>query len=179
MAELNYQPDFNDAKEQSFEPVPAGDYIAVIENSDYLPTSSGSGNMLKLTYQIIDGPAKGKKLFEQLNLENQSQQAVQIAKRALNALCVACGMPEGEQLKDSAQLHNIPLKIVVGVRPDNRPGMEGQIQNNIKKHLPLRDDLQRPSAAATETEEPAAKAPAKKTAAPAATTAKKDPPWKR
>jgi hypothetical protein len=79
-------------------------------------------------------------------------------------------------LKDSAQVHNIPLKIVVGVRPDNRAGMEGQIQNNIKKHLPLKEDQQ---PAVQETDEPAAKAPAKKTAAPAATTAKKDPPWKR
>jgi hypothetical protein len=174
MAELNYQPDFNDAKEQSFEPLPAGDYIAVIENSDYLPNSQGTGNMLKLTYQIIDGPMKGKKLFENLNLENKNQQAEQISRRALNAICLACGV-QGE-LKDSAQVHNIPLKIVVGVRPDNRAGMEGQIQNNIKKHLPLKEDQQ---PAVQETDEPAAKAPAKKTAAPAATTAKKDPPWKR
>jgi hypothetical protein len=173
MAELNYQPDFDDAKEQSFEPVPAGEYIAVIENSDYLPNSQDTGSMLKLTYQIIDGPMKGKKLFENLNLENKNQQAEQIARRALNAICLACNI-QGE-LKDSAQAHNIPIKIVVGVRPDNRPGMKGQIQNNIKKHLPLKEDQTAETTSPAPTTTPA---PAKKAAtAPAAT--KKDPPWKR
>jgi hypothetical protein len=178
MAKLDYQPDYTDTKEQSFEPIPAGDYIAVIENSDYLQNKQGSGNILKLTYQIIDGPMKGKKLFENLNLENANQQAEQISRRVLNALCLACNLQDSV-LKDSAQLHNIPIKISVGVRPDGRPGMEGQIQNTIKKHLLLKEEQKQEVTEEAPVEKP--KTSAKKTAAaPAAEpTAKKKHPWER
>jgi hypothetical protein len=166
MAELGFQADPNDAQEQSFDPVPAGSYPVIIEDSDYVDNKKQNGKMVKLTYQIIDGPFKGKKLFENLNLENPNDQAVQIARRTLNAICVAVGVPH---VQDTAQLHNIPLMVEVKMKDSPEYGM----QNVIKKHLAI--DGSAPSAPA-----PAA-APASKSAAPAkgATVGKKKQPWEK
>ena len=129
MAELNYKVDEKDT-EQSFDPVPAGEYLVIIENSDFMENKQATGQMLKLTYQIIDGPFKGRKLFNNLNLVNTSKQAEQIARQTLNSIGVACGVLH---IKDSAQLHNIPIKVDVGVKDDATYGL----QNRIKKHKAL------------------------------------------
>jgi len=130
MAELGYQSDPNDAQEQSFDPVPADEYPVVIEDSDYIPNKKGTGMILKLAYQIIDGPFKGKKLFENLNLENVNDQAVQISRRTLNAICVATGVAH---VQDSAQLHGIPFMVDVRMKDSAEYGM----QNVIKKHFAI------------------------------------------
>lgn len=131
MAQLDYNKtvDDNDV-ESSFEAIPAGEYIAVIESSDYVENKNKTGKMLKLTYQVIDGPLKGRKIFENLNLENKNQQAEQISQKALNSIKLAVGVKD---LKDSVQLHDIPLKIDVTVKESEDFGK----QNRIKKHLPL------------------------------------------
>lgn len=131
MAGLNYTVDATDTQE-GFDVIPAGEYVAIIEDSDMVETKNKDGRMLKLTYQIIDGPFKGNKLFNQLNLENKSQQAVQIARKSLNAIGVAVGVAE---IKDSSQLHNKPLKIEVVVKDSPEYGK----QNQIKKHSALGD----------------------------------------
>lgn len=132
MAELNYKVD-TEAPETSIEPVPAGTYPVVIEASEYVSNKQGTGNILKLTYQIIDGPKKGFKVFENLNLENQSQQAEQIARKALNSIGMAVGILH---IQDTEELHNIPLYIDVSVKDDPKYGL----QNNVKKHISMKDD---------------------------------------
>lgn len=131
MAQLggNYIPDPNET-EESFEIVPVGEYIAVISASDYVPNKKGTGMILKLTYDIIDGEFKGRKIFENLNLENENAQAAQIAKKSLNSICLACGV---QTVQDSAQLHGIPMLLDVGVKAAQG---DYEAQNRIKKHLP-------------------------------------------
>jgi hypothetical protein len=130
MAELGYTVN-PDEKEQTFDIVPAGEYIAIIEASDFINNKKGSGQILKLTYQIIDGPKKGARLFEVLNLVNESEQAQNIAKRTLNSIGLAVGI---SHIKDSEQLHNIPMIIDVRVKGDENSDYGKQ--NQIKKHLP-------------------------------------------
>lgn len=117
--------------EQDITVVPAGEYPAVISDSDYVPTKGGKGMMLKLTWTILDGDCKGRKVFENLNLENENTQAVQISKATLNSIMLACGL---NSFQDSAQLHGRPVLIKVKVKP-----ADGQYdaQNKITKHLPM------------------------------------------
>ena len=134
MAELNYQVNTDPKEqEQSFDPLPAGEYVVVVTDSDYLDNKKGTGRMLRLVYQVIEGPFKERKLFENLNLEHENQQAATIARKALNSIGMAVGVID---LKDSAQLHNIPLRLDVGIKPSEEYGP----QNRIKKHLPYKDD---------------------------------------
>ena len=82
-----------------FEPLPAGKYLAIITDSEMKPTKSGSGNYLELTFQVIDGPFKGRMLWSRLNLDNPNAQAVQIAQGELSAICRAVIFgPEGMRI---------------------------------------------------------------------------------
>lgn len=93
-----------------FEPLPAGNYLALITDSEMKPTKSGNGRYLELTFQVIDGPYKGRLLWSRLNLENPSTPAVKIAKAQLSAICRAVGVMV---LNDSIALHNLPLLLTV------------------------------------------------------------------
>lgn len=121
-----------------FEPLPAGDYKAIITNSEMKPTKAGDGKYLELELTVIEGACEGRKLFDKLNLDNPSDKAVQIAKGTLSAICRAVGKLTP---KDSAELHNIPLvaKVVVEIRKDN-----GEAANRVKGYKPASGGSQPP-----------------------------------
>lgn len=106
------------------EVVPAGDYLAIIKESEKKDTKAGDGAMIKLTLEIIEkGQYEHRKVFDNLNLWNKSEQAKQIAQSTLSAICHAVGV---KQPKDTSQLHNKPLCIVVKTRMYN-----GEPQNEV------------------------------------------------
>ncbi len=93
-----------------FDPVPAGQYLAVITESEMKPTKNNNGSYLQLTFEILEGEYKGRKLWARLNLNNPSETAVKIARAELSAICRAVNVM---QPKDSVELHNLPLAITV------------------------------------------------------------------
>jgi hypothetical protein len=109
-----------------FEPIPAGKYLAVITDSEMKPTKSGNGHYLELTFHVIEGPYKGRLLWSRLNLDNPSEQAVQIAQGELSAICRAVGVM---QPKDSLELHNLPLMVTVKCKKREDTG---DVVNEIK-----------------------------------------------
>lgn len=125
MADLNFDATTVEPTTE-FEPIPSGKYLAVIIQSEFKPTKAGTGQYLELTFQIIDGPHKNRQLWARLNLNNPSQQAVQIARGELSAICRAVGVM---QPKDSAELHNLPLVISVKVTKRNDTG---ELTNEVK-----------------------------------------------
>jgi len=127
MAQINFQANPADANE-GFSLIPAGEYVACITSSDVKETKTGTGKYLSLEWTILEGNFKNQKVFENLNLWNQNQQAVEISKRAMNAICVAAGFPNG--IQDSNELHNKPMKIKVAVKKDGN----GNDSNNVQKH---------------------------------------------
>ncbi|MGE0378965.1 MAG: DUF669 domain-containing protein [Planctomycetaceae bacterium] len=90
----------------SFDPLPSGDYLCVIVASDLKPTKSGNGSFLELELEVIEGPYKGRKLWDRLNLNNPNQTAMKIAKGTLSAICRAVNVL---QPQDSSELHDLPL----------------------------------------------------------------------
>lgn len=112
----------------SFEPLPAGEYLAAITESEMKPTKSGSGSYLQLTFTVLDGEYKGRILWARLNLNNPNATAVKIARSELSAICHAVGVM---QPRDSVDLHNLPLVITVKVkkRSDN-----DELTNEIKAY---------------------------------------------
>jgi hypothetical protein len=130
MASLN---GFNaDEHEQSddFVPIPAGDYIAVITDSERKPNSKGTGSYLAFTHEVVEGEYAGRKVFANLNIDNPSAKAVAIANGELSAICKAVGVPRPN---DTVELHNLPMRIrvIVEKRTDN-----GGLTNRIKKWAP-------------------------------------------
>jgi hypothetical protein len=135
-----------------FEPLPAGKYLAVITASEMKPNRAGTGQLLQLTFQIIEGPFEGRLIWARLNLEHPNATAVQIARADLSAICRAVGVLAPQ---DSVELHNLPL--VIHVRCKKRDDT-GEITNEIKSYS------KREAPQATPQTGPAASGP---------------PPWKR
>ena len=113
-----------------FDPIPAGKYLAIIANSEMKPTKAGTGEYLELELEVIEGPYKGRKLWDRLTLKHPNDLTVQIAKGTLSSICRAVGVM---QPKDSVDLHNIPLLITVKLkkRTDN-----DELTNEIKGYEP-------------------------------------------
>ena len=96
------------------DPVPAGWYNVLIENSEMKPASTPGNAYLQLVMKILDGQYAGRKLFSRHNIINASAQAQEIAFRELSSVCRAVGKM---QVGDSAELHNVPLMAKVKVVP--------------------------------------------------------------
>ncbi len=108
-----------------FEPIPAGKYVAVINDDIMKDTRSGTGRYLQLEFEIIEGEYRGRKLWARLNLENPNAQAVQIARSELSAICRAVNVM---QLRDTVELHNMPLVISVRCKKNRETD---EMQNEI------------------------------------------------
>ena len=154
MAQLNFdatqvEPD------QGAMTLPAGWYNVAIDESDLKPTKDGTGTYLKLRFNVLDGQYRGRKVFTQLNIRHPNAQTQEIAQRQLSAIGHAVGVLH---IQDSNQLHGLPLKIRVKIRP-----AEGQYDesNDITAYKNINEQV------ATVGSAPAAAAPAGGFAPPA------------
>jgi len=174
--------------ENKFDAVPAGDYVVIVTDSNYGPTNDGNGERLSLDLEIQEPEQfRGKKLWDNLNMVNANQTAVEIAIRQLGQLCMAANVPEPD---DSQQLHFIPVIATVAI--DKRD----KTRNQVKAYKKLEGSaagagqvtpFQRPTAArqepapAQQTQPAAQQAPAQaaQQTAPAQAAAANTPPWMR
>ena len=130
MANLNGF-DANQVEPTSFDPIPAGKYLACITESEMKATKSGTGQFLYLTFQILEGEYKGRKVWARLNLKNPNPQAEQIARGQLSAVCRAVGVMAP---KDSLELHNLPLVITVKVKKrEDTEDLQNEISGYAKR----------------------------------------------
>lgn len=108
-------------------PLPEGRYRLAATASEWKDTKNKKGKYIAWTFTVLEGPFKGRKIFEQMNLQNPSQQASDIAKGQLSALCHAVGVMKP---KDAAELQDIPFWAQVGCKKDEGYDM----RNVIKKY---------------------------------------------
>jgi len=130
MAEMMFSVD-EPGTENTFEPLAPGDYPLIAVDSSIEVTSSGTGRYAKYSFEVTDGPARGRRVFHNFNLWNPSEKATQIAKAQFNEFCKACGFPSGANIKDTADLHALPFRASISVEKS-----EGYApQNRIKKFI--------------------------------------------
>ena len=135
MADLDFTFNANEIEDrQDFSPLPVGDYIGEVTESDYLPTKKGTGKYIKLVFTILDGPYAGRKFFDNLNVINENKVAMDIANQSLKELLVATGL-SNKPFTKTLTLHNIPvkMKISIGKRKDT-----GEEQNSVR-YKPLNE----------------------------------------
>lgn len=118
-----------------FEPVPAGWYNVMIDDTELRPTKKADGAYLNVRFNILDGQYAGQKIFQRLNLQNPSEAAKEIAFKQLSALCHAVGML---QIAESTELHGKPLKVRVKVVKSEEYGDSNDITSvkNINDPTP-------------------------------------------
>lgn len=167
MALINFQADPN-LPTNNYELLPKGDYLCMAIASELKPNSKRTGDYLQITFEVLDGPCKGRKIWDRLNIRNANKTAEKIAMEQLNALCMATGVLH---LQDSDQLHNLPVVLKVDIEA-GRDGYDDQ--NRVKGYAPANGPAPRASAPAQSIGAPSGSPQI--TAAPAAGGA---PVWKK
>lgn len=121
----------NEVPDAGFEPMPEGRYTFIVSNSEMKVAKSGANNRyLAATLTVVDGPMKGRKLFENFNIWNASPKAAAMAKAAFRDLCWACEI--FREVTDSCEIHNIPFQADVTIE-DN--GDKYGAQNRVKAYI--------------------------------------------
>ena len=151
MASLSF--DANSVEIASRDPIPAGVYEALICDSEVRPTRSGNGKGINLTFEILTGAHKGRKVFAWINFQHPKAEAQRIGQEELARICKAVGVGK---LDDTAQLHNLPMMITVAIDKDDQ-------SRNVIKNYKAKEGA----------------APAQTSAPASGAAASGDAPWKR
>lgn len=96
------------------DPIPAGWYNVMVDESEIKPTSDGLGARLAVRFNVVDGEFANRKIYTGFNIRNANPVAQEIAFKQLSALAHAVGVLN---IQDSQQLHGIPLKVRVKIKP--------------------------------------------------------------
>lgn len=135
LAPLGFNPAETEDMGDGFKVVPPDVYNVVIVESDVKPNKKQNGKILKIKYQITDGPQVGNTLEDNLNIQNPSEISQKIGLSHLKHICDAIGFIG--VLKDSNQLHGKPLavKVVVDKFESNTTPGKMLDSNKIEKRM--------------------------------------------
>ena len=89
---IDFDPVESDFAPRTFEPLPRGDYTAMITDSVVKTTKAGNGELIALTIEIIDGSYSGRKIWDNLNVKNLNPTAQNIAQASLTKYFRSCGL---------------------------------------------------------------------------------------
>lgn len=162
-----------------FSPIPAGQYVAEIADSEIVniaKNDDSKGTCLKLTWKITEGELAGRLVWQRLNMwfrgaEKEPGKVARIANQQFAAIRQACGKGV---IQDTSELHFIPCRIVVKMKVD--PSGQYAPQNEIGSVSALASPTAFAGAAnagVTQTARPVPAAAAKPAGAPGAL------PWKK
>ena len=99
-----------------FVPIPPGWQSAqIVEASRKEALSNSSSTYVLAIFEIIEGAYKGRKIFQNVTLTTQNQQAVEIGQRLLTDICNALKIGP---LKNLEVLQYKPMKVRVGIKRD-------------------------------------------------------------
>lgn len=128
---LGEQFDADKIEIQDFTPAPEDWYMLMIDKSSFKPTKTG-GKMLVLEMKVVAGPHENKRVTENLNLVNNNDDAVRIAKETLAKLCKAVDV---KKPTDTAQLHNKPFFGYLVIGTYSKVGEDGKSVDKKKNEL--------------------------------------------
>jgi len=107
-----FHADAVDPRMSDFTPIPEGVYKLEVTESDNVPTKAGDGEIIKLTYRVLEGEHEGATIWHNINYINKSPKAQEIGQREFSALCHAVGELS---VTETEQLHFKPFTAKVGI----------------------------------------------------------------
>lgn len=110
-------------------------YKVMIVSSQPENTTDNFGNVkggyLAFELASIEGPTQGTKQIDRINLHHTNPKVVEIANKQLSAYCHVLGK---FQFNDTAELHNIPFMVKIGLQkapnPNNYTEVKGVYDMN-------------------------------------------------
>lgn len=133
----SYNPDA--VPSSGYIPLPAGEYVLEIVETDYDVNAKGNGMVLKCKAQVIEGDYAGRPYYINYTLEHhESDIAQEIGQRDFAGLRRATGVLSPS---DSSELHWIPFSVKIGIQ-EKKIKVEGGgkrgtggMENVIKQYL--------------------------------------------
>lgn len=167
MAQLNMNLE-NVDEQRAPDPLPAGDYLAQIVGSEIKTAQSGT-SYVKFTWQVLDEKYRNRQLFDNISLSNHQgrkydpgQSPAEIGQRKLKTIAVCGNHPNPNFIRDTEELHGLPMIVRVKQRNDPEYGP----QNDVKGYRVASTVAKPQSDAAPKTAQPAAKQAPKPAPAP-------------
>ena len=118
---------------QPFELVPKGKYTAEVVDAAIVDIKSGRGQMLKLTWVISGGEYDDRRIFQQIIVQHDSEEAMRYGRQRIKDLCDACGIRE--RVTDVNVFCHKPCQITVGIEEDKNG--EYDPKNKVARIKPL------------------------------------------
>lgn len=132
-------------QERTFEALPAGWYNVTVTNTERRPSKANPENSyMQVEHTIMDGEYAGRKLFNGINLWNTDPTAVEIAYKGASGLAALQKAVGVVQCESSSQLHGIPLKVKIKIRParkDPRTGVEYDASNEVTRYAHINENV--------------------------------------
>lgn len=116
----------------SYEPLPEGFYDASIASAELKSTKDGTGQYIKLRFDIMGPSHQGRVVFSNLNIKNASAKAEEIGRRQLGDIMRAIGL---SRVNDTDQLigGHVNIKLIIReARIDERTGSVYDASNEIR-----------------------------------------------
>src|SRR5215813_1302951 len=99
-----------------FEPFPPGWYQAQMIENSVEHARNGNGMYLFAVFEILSGDHRGRKIYQNVTLQNASQQAVEIGQRLLTDIYTAIGITA--PTRDIGVMLFKPVMARVGIKRD-------------------------------------------------------------
>lgn len=106
----------------NFDPLPPGWYTATITQAELKDTKSGSGQYIKVRYDVTGPTHQGRVVFGNINIRNQNPKAEEIGQQQLGDLMRSIGL---SRVTDTDELlnHSVSIKLKIreqeGYEPTN------------------------------------------------------------
>jgi hypothetical protein len=113
------------ATRTEFAPVPAGWYLSTIHSAEVKQTKAGTGEYVKVRYNLVGGEHANRVVFGNLNLKNQNEAAQNIGRQQLGEIMRCIGLAT---IQDTDQLVGGVLEIKLSVRDDPQWGVSNEVK---------------------------------------------------
>lgn len=125
---------------RGFGTFPAGEYMMQIIENTVQAAGTGKGQLLVLTWEVMEGEHEKSRLWENVNFLHDSAKCQLIGQQHIKAICDAVGF--AGLLEDADVLMFIPCRVRVGIEPGKpKPADKGggnyDDKNKILKVSPL------------------------------------------
>lgn len=91
--------DLTNVQANNYEVLPDGEYLVVAKAGEMHTTKKGDGMYVKVEFEVLEGPKKGRKLFQNFNVQNANPKAVEIALAQMKSFFIAAGVKDEKHFK--------------------------------------------------------------------------------
>jgi hypothetical protein len=123
----------NEEGSPAFEPLPAGPYVAAIQDIKAGPLKSGKGQAVLVTWEIDDDKYRGRLIWDRIIVMHESAEAMKFGRRKFKDLADACGVTE--TITDLSVLQGKRCMISVKIEAD--PTGEYPPKNKVVRIKPI------------------------------------------